>query len=158
RLTVMDAREQRGLVLAATTKITPYGERWKVPSQSGNGFYMVSHLDDKDPQCSCPDYETRRLTCKHIYAVTYVMRRELHEDGLVTMTETITETEIVEKASYPQNWSAYNQAQTNEKDKFQSLLFDLCKGVKLPDIKKAGRPRIPLSDAIFSSIYKVYSS
>ena len=33
---LMDLREQRGVVLAATKKISRYGgERWKVPSQTG---------------------------------------------------------------------------------------------------------------------------
>ena len=53
-------REQRGMVLAATKRITRYGDRWKVPSQSTGGFYMVSHLSEGS-RCSCPDWETRRL-------------------------------------------------------------------------------------------------
>ncbi len=152
----MDIREQRGLVLAATAKIRPYGERWKVPSQTGNGFYMVSHLGERNPQCSCPDYETRRMACKHIYAAIYVMQREQHSDGSVTITESFAE--VSQRATYPQAWTAYNAAQTNEKDKFQSLLFDLCRGFQQPKVKKNGRPNLPLSDAIFSAVFKVYST
>ena len=39
----MDAREERGLVIAQNSKIvkTPVG--YKVPSQSGNGSYIVSY-------------------------------------------------------------------------------------------------------------------
>jgi transposase len=153
----MEPREQRGLVLAATAKIRPYGERWMVPSQTGNGFYMVSNADQKNPACSCPDYETRREKCKHIYAAIYVIRRERHVDGSTTVTEAFA-IASTERPTYPQAWKAYNSAQTNEKDKFQSLLFDLCKGVQQPPAKRTGRPCLPLSDAIFSAAFKVYST
>ena len=33
------------------------------------------------------------------------------------------------QTTYPQEWAAYNEAQTNEKDKFQALLSDLCNGI-----------------------------
>lgn len=46
----------------------------------------------------------------------------------------------VVKPTYPQNWSAYNSAQTNEKDLFQSLLVELLKGVGEPS-QTMGRPR-----------------
>jgi len=40
-----------------------------------------------------------------------------------------------EKTTYPQNWTAYNQAQTGEQDKFLALLADLCSGLPvLPSI------------------------
>lgn len=74
------------------------------------------------------------------------------------MTETLSFSSSTERATYPQAWAAYNAAQTNEKDQFQSLLFGLCKGVQQPVIKKAGRPNLPLSDAIFSVAFKVYST
>lgn len=54
-------------------------------------------------------------------------------------------------------WSAYNAAQTNEKDKFQKLLRDLCDGIEEPP-QTMGRPRLPLTDAIFSVCFKVYST
>lgn len=152
----MDIREQRGALIAATQKISRYGNRWKVPSQTQVGsFYMVS---TEDEHCSCPDWETRRQNCKHIYAAQYVLRREVYPDGSATVTETLTVAEVSQRATYPQAWAAYNSAQTNEKDKFQSLLFDLCAGVQQPQIKRAGRPSLPLSDAIFSAAFKVYST
>ena len=85
------------------------------------------------------------------------MRRELNPDGSTTVTETITFA-ATERKTYPQAWSAYNSAQTNEKDKFQSLLFDLCRGVVEPAPKKTGRPKLPLSDVLFSAAFKVYST
>ncbi len=54
-------------------------------------------------------------------------------------------------------WSAYNEAQTNEQDKFLSLLADLCSGLVSPPSPN-GRPRLPLSDAVFNVAFKVYST
>ena len=38
-------------------------------------------VDTEHERCSCPDWETRRLNCKHIYAAIYVMRREYDKHG-----------------------------------------------------------------------------
>jgi hypothetical protein len=54
------------------------------------------------------------------------MKREQHDDSSMTVTQTVTVTEIINKPTYPQDWPAYNAAQTHEKDKFLSLLHDLC--------------------------------
>ena len=61
------------------------------------------------------------------------------------------------KPTYPQNWSAYNQAQTNEKALFQSLLHELCKGVGEPS-QAMGRPRLPLEEMLFAAAFKVFST
>jgi uncharacterized Zn finger protein len=66
----------------------------------------VSGADAEAPSCTCPDYETRREPCKHIYAVRIVIQRELEFDG-ETVTEKVTETVTVTKTTkrtYPQNW------------------------------------------------------
>ena len=68
-------REQRGLRIAATCKLTKKGQVWLVPSQSGHGRYTVSP-DPEMPHCTCPDHETRGLKCKHIFAVEFVIKRE----------------------------------------------------------------------------------
>lgn len=152
-------REQRGLVIAATSKLqrADDGKRWFVPSQtnkSGDHYYTV-RPDTLKPFCSCPDFAARQRTCKHIFAVEYVIQREFTFDE-ETQTETITETVTV-KQTYTQEWSAYNKAQTNEKDRFLSLLAELCKGIEEP-IQSNGRPRLPLGDMIFASAFKVYST
>ena len=152
----MEPREQRGMELAATRTIRKTGSGWIVPSQTGSGTYRVN-LMQRTATCTCPDFETRGVRCKHIYAATFVLRREQNADGSVTVTRSLT-LSASEQVTYPQPWAAYNDAQTNEKDKFQSLLFDLCRGVNQPQIKKNGRPSIPLSDAIFSVTFKVYST
>ncbi|HET6251665.1 MAG TPA: transposase, partial [Tepidisphaeraceae bacterium] len=50
----------------------------------------------------------------------------------------------------------------NEKKEFQKLLHDLCLGVgELPPIERKGpqgRKPIPLPDAVFSAVYKIYST
>jgi transposase len=129
---------------------------WLVASQSGHGRYAVSP-DPDAPHCTCPDHETRGLKCKHIFAVEFAIKREEHSDGSTTVTQTVTVTETIEKPTYAQDWPAYNAAQTNEKDRFLSLLHDLCSGIPEPPPTK-GRPRIPLSDAIFAACFKVYST
>jgi transposase len=80
-------------------------------------------------------------------------------DGLATITKTVTQTETVAsvRVSYPQNWPAYNRAQTHEKAMFCSLLRDLAASVSEREQKK-GRPRVPVADAIFCGAYKVYTT
>lgn len=149
----MDPREQRGMELAATRTIRQKAGLWIVPSQAGRGTYTV-HLMPKIASCTCPDFETRGTNCKHIYAARFVLKREQNADGSVTVTESVT---LTKQTTYPQNWTAYNEAQTNEQDKFQSLLYDLCSGLVTPTAKN-GRPRLPLSDAVFNVAFKVYST
>ena len=160
----MEAREQKGLEIAAKSKLQRTGDgRWFVPSQSGktgmsrgSNFYEVKP-DPAKPYCSCPDFECRQLRCKYIFAVEYVIQREFtYNEETQTQTETVTETVTV-KGTYKQEWTAYNKAQTNEKDRFLSLLAELCKGIGEP-IQSNGRPRLPLADMIFASTFKVYST
>lgn len=55
------------------------------------------------------------------------------------------------------NWTAYNAAQSEEKTRFAELLADLCGTVPQPPRPPgAGRPRLPLSDMVFASVYNVY--
>jgi transposase len=152
----MDAREQRGLEIAASVKLQRKRGVWMVPSQAGKGTVYTVDLKGDVPTCSCPDHETRGVKCKHIFAAAYVLTREQNTDGSTTVTERVMLT-AVKRTTYPQNWPAYNAAQTNEKDKFQSLLHDLCRGVSQPPARN-GRPPLPLADAIFSATFKVYST
>ncbi len=157
----MDARQQRGLEIAAVFKITQKGKVWIVPSQSGNGKYTVCP-DKEQPHCSCPDHEAG-FKCKHIFAVEYVIQREFafNDQGEAvgeTVTQSMTISQTVKRTTYQQNWPAYNKAQVNEKDTFQVLLKELCAGITEAVEQKRGRPRIVLSDAIFSAVFKVYST
>lgn len=53
-------------------------------------------------------------------------------------------------------WTAYNAAQSEEKTRFVALLADLCNTVSQPPQMGPGRPRLPLSDMLLASVYKVY--
>jgi transposase len=153
----MDLREMRGMEIAATRTIRKQDGWWKVPSQNGPGLYRVQ-IAKKFSTCECPDFEKRKTACKHIYAATFVMRRESNADGTTTVTQSVTFTEAHE-TTYSQPWSAYNEAQTSEQDRFQSLLHDLCSGLgSIQDRQKNGRPRLPISDAVFNITFKVYST
>jgi transposase len=143
----MEAREQRGLEIAATKKLRRKGDLWLVPSQTGGSTYIVDPTE-ATPTCSCPDYETRLDKCKHVYAVEYTVRRE-------TSTERGTVTESL-KVTYRQEWAAYNGAQTHEKEHVARLLRDLCSAIDEPE-QKRGRPRIPLADQVFVAVMKVYA-
>jgi transposase len=149
----MDARQQRGLVIAATSKITKRDRgTWIVPSQSQNGRYAVT-IDKSGKSCTCPDFELRQQPCKHVYAVQYVLFRETTRNG---DTETVTEAAAI-RVTYAQNWPAYNAAQVSEKETFLNLLRDLCANVEEPS-QTRGRPRLPLRDMLFCAAFKVYST
>jgi hypothetical protein len=69
----MDARQERGLAIANTAKITKRDRgTWIVPSQSDKGRYAVTISKD-GKFCTCPDFELRQQPCKHVYAVQYVL-------------------------------------------------------------------------------------
>ena len=149
----MDAREERGLAIAAKYNLTKKGDAWLVPSQSENGEKYTVIPGTK---CSCPDHEVRQVKCKHIWAVEYVLEWEAAQDGTVTETETVKVTKVTRK-TYPQNWTAYNAAQSEEKTRFGVLLADLCRGIQQPIHEGRGRPALPLADMLFASAYKVYT-
>ena len=152
----MDAREQRGVMIAAKCRIKRCDDGWIVPSQSTPGGKYKVYPSHDGYHCTCPDHEVIGCVCKHIHAVKITIEREENEDGSVT--ETVTMTETIKRKTYPQNWRAYNAAQTTEKATFQTLLRDLCKGIQEPPPNGRGRPPIPLADLIFAAVFKVYST
>jgi len=152
----MDARQQRGMEIAATKRLRRTSEGWIVPSQSGRGNYQVAPLvplrrpgpGQSIPAwvCSCPDWEDRGRDCKHVYAVEFVMRREVAGDGTVTEETRVT---------YTQAWSSYNASQCAEKDTFLPMLADLCGTIPTPP-QGRGPPRMPMSDMAFNCVLKIY--
>lgn len=156
----IEDRKQRGLQIAALARIDKDADGCYVVPSVTNPVptrYKVK-MDGLFPKCSCRDHEERGCKCKHIYAVEYVIQREQHPDGSTTIRESVTVTH--ERKTYPQNWPAYNAAQTNEKRQFQTLLADLCKPLAQPESAepRKGRPPVPLADAVFSVVFKVYST
>lgn len=59
------------------------------------------------------------------------------------------------RPTYPQAWAAYNSAQIWEKQNVAQTLAELCESIYAP-VQQRGRPRIPLRDAIFCAVMKVY--
>lgn len=162
----MDARELKGMQIAATMPVKRDAAGWIVPSQSGPGTYRVApnsrygHTRKLDGEfltlppvgglgCSCPDYETRGQPCKHVIAVEFTLKRET-----VTLDGSVVTEEV--KVTYTQNWSAYNAAQQAEGRLFGPMLADLCGTLSRP-YGGRGRPPLPLSDMAYHCISKVYS-
>jgi transposase len=150
----MDARRQKAHEIADRTRITFANGCYTVPSQSGNGTYTVI-LDESDAACDCPDFELRGKPCKHVMAVKLYSRRL--ERGVGQDTEDVRPSPKVKRPAYPQQWAAYNAAQTNEGRHFSELLAELCRSVEEPARTGRGRPPIPLADQFYAATTKVYS-
>jgi transposase len=148
---LLEARKERGLYIAKTCKITKNGKGWAVPSQSNDTSYNVEFSEFEHKQsCTCPDYQYRKIKCKHIFAVELIVTEEIDEEG--TFTQTVTK-----RVSYTQDWQAYDHAQIHQKELFMQLLQDLCSRVPEPEYT-FGRPKLPLSDMVFLSALKVFST
>jgi transposase len=152
----MELRQEKGLLIAATAKLQQHGDRWFVPSHSNRDHttYYIVKPDPADPHCTCPDHQNTKARCKHIFAVEFAIKGQTiidDEQGAVV------EPPPPIKKTYRQQWPAYNKAQTQEKDQFQGLLHELCKGIGEPS-QKMGRPRLPFEDMIFAATFKVYST
>lgn len=150
----MELREVKGLELAARYRITHSGGQWYVPSQTGSGQYRVNPFA---PSCTCDDFALiGPRPCKHVFAVKYTIERE-RATGFSPAA--MPAPEPVPRKTYRQDWPAYELASVREKDHFQELLADLCSGIPEPAPKggrKGGRPSIPMRDAAFATIFKVY--
>lgn len=147
----MNDRKLKGIQIAKTQQIRKTDRGYIVPSQSGHGTYVVTEnrLFPNIRECTCPDYEQRKQPCKHVFAIQYILTKEVDAEGNVTITQ-------VKRITYAQDWKNYDKAQINEKDMFLKLLHDLCENVEEPQYK-FGRPTLPLGDMIFSSALKVYT-
>lgn len=144
---LLENRRIRGMEIVKSHKLTYMGDKWLVPSQFGHGSYTVK-LEKDMPTCSCPDYEKRRIKCKHQFAVEIIVKKQIDQEGNVTVTKKVT---------YSQEWSSYDKAQTQQKEMFLRLLSDLCKTIPVQP-KSFGRPKLPLGDMVFSSALKVFTT
>jgi transposase len=143
----MEYWQERGLAIAQSNTVKQNRLGWQVPSQSGNGTYIVN-IGKDEPFCSCQHYETTHNKCQHIYAVEFIIEKLTRPDGTEVLTKTM-------KVTYSQDWEAYNEAQTNEQRHFVRLLRELCDGIPQPE-QTFGRPRLPLADVIFGLAYRTY--
>ena len=124
-----------------------------MPSQSVRADAPVYLVDLVEQTCTCPDYELRRLACKHQEAVLFWLAWE------GTVSDNGTPEPPKKRKTYKQNWTAYNAAQTQERERVEQLLRSLCAGIEQParEPGRPGRPPIPLRDAIFAAVMKVYT-
>lgn len=143
-------REERGLDLVKRFTIMKTARGWRVPSSVNNGKQYLVTYNGHEPRCECPDCELRKQKCKHIYAVEFYIKKQIDEEGKITETKGV-------KVTYSQDWKAYDKAQTNEKLVFMKLLKDLCSNIPQPEYK-FGRPILPISDMLFVSALRVYST
>jgi hypothetical protein len=141
------------LVIAAICKLNHADGEWLVPSQTGGD--RVYRVSPERQTCTCPDHQEAGFKCKHLFAVGFVIQRELFADGTVVETKSIT---FTEKKTYRQDWPAYNRAQSIEKDRFQELLLDLCLSVDEPQRAKTGRKGHTFRDSVFAMVYKVFET
>ena len=144
----IEARKERGLQIAKTSRIEHNKEGWKVPSQYGSGSYLVTS-NGHETTCTCPDCQTRDVKCKHIWAVEFIVTKEVDINGNVTVTAT--------KKTYSQDWPAYDKAQINQKPMFMELLRDITVQIPQPEYT-FGRPTLPMSDMVYSSVMKIFTT
>lgn len=145
-------REERGRQIAQQGGIYAIGTHFAVPTQSPRATAAAYLVDLVDQTCTCPDFELTKSRCKHQEAVLFWIAwegkgRNANEDA-----------QPAKRRTYPQNWSAYNEAQTTEKAHIEVLLKSLCDALHEPPQSGRGRRRITLRDGIFASVMKVYST
>src|ERR1700730_8773790 len=118
----MNAREQRGLVIAAICKLSRNGNgTWLVPSQTTDG--RKYEVDPDHGKCTCPDCQESGFTCKHQFAVQFTIKRELDAGGNIVETKSFS---FMETKKYFQDCRAYNPAQNVEKEELLISLHAPC--------------------------------
>jgi len=143
----MNPREIRGIEIAGQGKIKKTAKGWIVPSQTWSHNYIVKMKGDK-MSCNCSDCQLKGVKCKHQFAV---------EEFIQNQADRKTNKIKIVRQTYPQNWKAYNDAQSEEIRLFDILLSDLVSSIPDEQIKKKGRPVLSLNETLFCTIQKVYS-
>ncbi len=64
---------------------------------------------------------------------------------------------VQHRKSYPQEWTAYNNAQQNEKVLLMNILDELLSYIPLPERKGAGRKPISIRDKVFHIVLQAYN-
>jgi len=154
---LLTTREERGRQIAKLGGIRPLGAGYVVPAQSVRSDAPPTYLVDLVQQtCTCPDFELRRLVCKHQEAVLFW----LAWDSTVSDDTGQIELPKPKRKTYPRNWPTYNAAQIEEKARVEVLLKALCEGIEQPARKPGARGRDAYArrDAIFGCVMKVYTT
>jgi len=148
----MDMRELKALEIAARCRIVFQDGAWLVQSQSSpTTKYRVTI--GEAPSCNCEDFTLTNRPCKHVLAAKLVCERD--HGGQAPKIDTSA---VPKRPTYKQDWPKYDKAQMTEKDRFQALLFDLCRNLGPAPQPKTGRRRTSLADMIFACAFKVYST
>lgn len=153
-------REERGRQIAQRGGIRQLGARYVVPAQSANSNVPTYLVDIIADECTCADFSTRRLRCKHIEGVLFWLAWE--GDAMNDETTEVGETTQVtpkKKQQSKQHWPSYNRAQTTECLRVPKLLHAVLQGVPNQE-REAGTPGqkpIPDREAAFGLTMKVYS-
>jgi transposase len=144
------ARWDKGRQIAATPGAIEMvrEDLFTVKSQSGPGAYRVT-LGGERPECNCPDFTKRGLSCKHVASVRFYLEKQMVLPSGEVKSERVPIT-------YSQAWATYDRAQMEEVRLFDMLLADLLADVAEPE-QTIGRPRTPLRDELFCAVQKVYS-
>jgi transposase len=132
---------------------------------------LVDNFENKKSTASCANNQqclfnhsviAHALVEKILCQILSVDATKEEKNTMFTFEEQTRRQEQIEfpvtRKTYSQDWTAYNQAQTNEKARFQELLYELCTQIEdIPRKDGAGRSRIPLADMVFSLVFKIYS-
>src|SRR3989338_8273789 len=64
---------------------------YRIPSQSGNGVYIVAHHSAGNWTCNCPDHEKRKIDCKHIHAIRFwlQLKKRIEQREEIEIEETV---------------------------------------------------------------------
>ena len=158
----MDIEKQKAHELVDRGRCVKQGDgTWLVYSLSSPKRYKVT-LFGQHPEtgaqtyhaCTCPTFELRQDTCKHIRACLAIVHGREPRDGAADDAPVSRK-----RPTYRQpDWAAYTEAQCNEKLEFLALLSDLCAGITEPQRESMrGRPPVPLAAQVFGACFKVYT-
>ena len=152
----MNVRDLQALEIAARSRVAFSDGAWIVPSQTTSGSYRVTI--GSEPSCPCDDFQLRKRPCKHILAARLVCARDHDDREHDSKAPQVVSAAVPKKPTHKQNWPMYNEAQQTEKERFQKLLFDLCRGLPNSQQSGPGRRRTALTDMVFACALKVYST
>jgi hypothetical protein len=130
----MNYRKALGREIALLGRVTRKRGAWLVPSRNRAGLKYHVKLDGEKSTCTCPDFVTNNKLCKHIYAV--IFHTEYPKTVFVD-AQPLTPVKK-KKKTYKQNWRAYNESQTREKEFFLRLLKGLCETIPHESQKRVG--------------------